>query len=259
MILTGDYHTHTPYSHGKGSVMENTLAAKEMGLKEIGITDHGFSHITFGLRRSKVPSLKKDCYEAEKQTGVRVLVGIESNILGADGATDLTSFDYGDFDLFIAGKHVMVTYNSFKAWKRYFLSNLVTDKLNRTPSHKLVKEDTLAYINAIRNNPVDIISHLNFCCFSNSLEVAKCAEDYGTYIELNSKKAHLTDEELSDIVNKTSVRFVINSDAHNVERVGDTRIVDELIKRVNVPLDRIDNIEGRTPHFRFKEFKRKHG
>ena len=34
MLLTGDYHTHTIYSHGKGTVMENALRAKEIGLKE---------------------------------------------------------------------------------------------------------------------------------------------------------------------------------------------------------------------------------
>lgn len=55
MILTADYHTHTPYSHGKGTVEENAARAKELGLKQIGITDHGFSHIAFGLRRKEFP------------------------------------------------------------------------------------------------------------------------------------------------------------------------------------------------------------
>ena len=35
MLLTGDYHTHTIYSHGSGTVLDNALAAKEKGLKEI--------------------------------------------------------------------------------------------------------------------------------------------------------------------------------------------------------------------------------
>lgn len=53
MILTGDYHTHTPYSHGKNTVLENAEAAKKLGLKAVGITDHGFNHIIFGLRDRK--------------------------------------------------------------------------------------------------------------------------------------------------------------------------------------------------------------
>ena len=51
MKLTADYHTHTPYSHGKGTVDENAARAKALGLKQLGITDHGFAQLAFGLRR----------------------------------------------------------------------------------------------------------------------------------------------------------------------------------------------------------------
>ena len=47
MLLTGDYHTHTVYSHGKGTVLENAIQAKALGLKEIAITDHGFEQLAF--------------------------------------------------------------------------------------------------------------------------------------------------------------------------------------------------------------------
>ena len=33
MIIYGDYHTHTTYSHGKGSIIDNAIAAKNKGLK----------------------------------------------------------------------------------------------------------------------------------------------------------------------------------------------------------------------------------
>ena len=81
MILTGDYHTHTPYSHGKNTVLENAMAAKEKGLKQIAITDHGFNHILFGLRRRKLGALRREVEEAEKITGVKVLMGMESNLI----------------------------------------------------------------------------------------------------------------------------------------------------------------------------------
>ena len=102
-----------------------------------------------------------------------------------------------------------------------------------------------------------IIVGLNFLCPANALEVAKCAEDYGTYIELNSKKEHLTDDELCEIVAKTNARFVISSDAHSMDRVGDTKRVEEQLLRLNFPYERIDNIDGRFPNFRFSEFKKK--
>ena len=118
MILTADYHTHTPYSHGKNTVEENAEAAKAKGLKQIGITDHGFSHIFFGLRRKKVPALIADCRAAEEKTGVKVLAGMEANIRGVDGRTDITPDVYDDFDLFVAGKHVMIAYDSFRDFRR---------------------------------------------------------------------------------------------------------------------------------------------
>lgn len=182
MILTADYHTHTPYSHGKGSVLQNTERAKEIGLKAIGITDHGFSHLAFGIDRKKVKDLIGDCIEAEKKTGLRVYVGMESNILGEDGKTDMLISDYDDFELFIAGKHVFVAYDSLKAWMGYFFGNFFTDKLKLKPSESLIKRDTLAYLNTIKNNPVDIISHLNYLCYADAEEVVSAGRLRNLYL-----------------------------------------------------------------------------
>lgn len=256
MILTADYHTHTPYSHGKGTVEENAARAKELGMKQIGITDHGFSHIAFGLRRRKVPSLIADCRAAAEKLGIDVLVGMEANIRGESGLTDMTEKDYENFDIFLCGKHVFIFYESLSDWRRYFGGNLAADKLGRKPSEALIRRNTRAYINVIKNNPVDVITHLNYQCPADAKEVAKCAADYGTYIELNSKKTHLTDEELAAVA-ETGVRFVVDSDAHSVDRVGDTALVEEQLGRVRVPSERIDNIDGRLPSFRFAEFKKR--
>lgn len=256
MILTADYHTHTPYSHGKNTVLENALAAKEQGLKELGITDHGFSHLAFGLKRKKVKALQEECKAAQEQTGVKVLVGVEANILGESGKCDLTEKDYENFDLFVCGKHVLVGYENFKAWRAYFGRNFTTEKFKKKPSEKLIEYNTKAYINLIKNNPVDILSHIGFLTPTNVKEVAKCAADYGTYIELNAKKQHLTDEELSSLLD-TGARFVVDSDAHSKERVGEIELVKKQLERVNFPLDRIDNIDGRTPAFRFSEYKKR--
>ena len=69
MILTGDYHTHTPYSHGKSTVDENARRAKELGLKQVGITDHGYTHISFGLRRHEIENYKAECRAAAEKYG----------------------------------------------------------------------------------------------------------------------------------------------------------------------------------------------
>ena len=256
MILTGDYHTHTPYSHGKNSVEENVAKAKELGLKQIAISDHGFSHVAFGLRRWQVKKYIAECKAAAKKYAIDVLVGIESNILGCNGQGDLKESDYENFDVYLCGNHIFIWYNTFFDWAYYGLGNVFSRKLCNGPSQKIIEYNTKAYINAIKKNPIDAVTHLNFLCPAKALEVAKCAADYGTYIELNAKKKHLTDDELMEIVQKTEARFIIDSDAHTANRVGDTKIVEEQLARIGFPMDRIDNIEGRYPNFRFAEFKK---
>lgn len=259
MILTGDYHTHTPFSHGKNTVEENTARAKQLRLTQIGIADHGFSHVAFGLRRRQMERYKAECQAASKKYGIDVLVGIESNILDENGKADLLEKDYEDFDLYLCGKHVFVWYHGFSSCMRYGVGNFLFDKFGTTPSNALVARNTKAYVNAIKNNPIDAITHLNYLCPANALEVAKCAADYGTYIELNAKKTHLTDEELCEIAAKTSARFLINSDAHSIERIGDKKTVEEQFQRIDFPAERIDNVDGRYPRFRFAEYKKGKG
>ena len=50
-----DYHTHTTFSHGKGSIEDNVKEAVKKGLKAIAITDHGPGHMTYGIKREDVP------------------------------------------------------------------------------------------------------------------------------------------------------------------------------------------------------------
>lgn len=256
MILTGDYHTHTPYSHGKSTVAQNAERAKELGMKQIGISDHGFSHVTYGLRRRKVEAYKAECRAASEQYGIDVLVGIEANIRGVSGKSDMKPSDYENFDIFLCGNHIFLAYERFGDYMMYGFGNLLSRKFRKHPSQKLIDRNTRAYINAIKNNPLDAITHLNFLCPSNAVEVAKCAADYGTYIELNSKKQHLSDEQLNDIVQKTSARFIIDSDAHSLDRVGDVKLVEAQLARIGFPMERIDNIDGRYPNFRFAEYKK---
>ena len=254
MQLTADYHTHTVFSHGKGTIEDNVKAARDAGLKEVGITDHGFSHPAFGLTKRKLPKMRALCDGAEKEFGVKTHLGIESNIIGVGGATDLKEKDYDKFDLFLAGLHKFVFFHP-SAFFKIFTPNMFTAYIKKDkPSAILVKNNTKMFINVIKTRPVDMITHLNFYCFADAVEVAKAAADYGTYIELNSKKVHLTDEELYAVA-KTGARFLISSDAHSPSRVGEISLVEETLKRVNIDLSRIDNIDGRLPDFRFAAFK----
>lgn len=255
MLLTGDYHTHTPYSHGKNTVDENTRQAKAIGLKEIAITDHGFRHVIYNLRRKDVPTLRQECAAAQEKHGVKVLMGVEANILGPSGKTDFKASDYDNFDIFLCGYHVLIFYQNLWRYFSYGMPNYLISVLLKSSTKAQIKRNTKAYVNAVKNNPIDVLTHVGFCSPANALDVAKCAADYGTYLELSSKKQHFTDEQLCDIIAKTSARFVINSDAHSADRVGDTALIEKQLARVNFPMNRIDNIDGRTPTFRLAQLK----
>lgn len=257
MILTADYHTHTPYSHGKDTVLENARAAKKLGLKEIGITDHGFNHLLFGLKRKNLSDLRNEIDEAIRLTGVKVLLGMESNLISRDGATDMQEGDLEHFDIYLCGVHEVLKYKSFSDMYNIMMKNYMAYKFGKKPSQKVIDCTTKAYINAIKSNPIDILTHINYKCYCNLEEVAKCCSDYGTYIEINTKKRHVSAEELN-LMASTGVRFVINSDAHSADRVGDTKIAEEILAESCVPLEQIDNIDGRLPDFRFKEYKIRH-
>ena len=49
MLLYGDYHTHTIYSHGKGDIIDNARVASKKGLKQLAITDHGFDNKLYNV------------------------------------------------------------------------------------------------------------------------------------------------------------------------------------------------------------------
>ena len=257
MLLTGDYHTHTPYSHGKNTVMENVRAAAEKGLREIAITDHGFNHLLFGLKRKRLGDLRREIEEAKAKTGLNVLMGMESNLISLDGRTDMQESDLQYFDIYLFGVHVVLKYASLGDAYNLMFKNYLAYKSGK-PSEELIKNTTRAYVNAVKNNPVDILTHINYKCFCDVKEVAKVCADYGTYIEINTKKTHITPQQLNDMA-AVGVRFVIDSDAHSADRVGDTLIAEKLLSEASVPMDVIDNIEGRRPSFRFAEYKKLHG
>lgn len=255
-MIDYDFHTHTVYSHGTGSIMENALVAKNKGIKLIGITDHGFNHPCYRVKRKYLPQMKEECAGAYGQTGVKVLLGIEANIIGVSGATDVKKSDYEYLDLYLAGIHRFVKCDKFSDYFKLLGANMFANAFRVKPPKSLVRDCTAAYVNAIKNNPIDIVTHVNFCCFADAVEVARCCEDYGTYFEINTKKTHLSDEEWQNVIDKTNVGFVVDSDAHSPDRVGDTLLADELMKRVKFPENRIFNMYGNVPDLRYTRFKK---
>ena len=238
-MLYGDYHTHTPYSHGTGTVMENAMVAKEKGLKELAITDHGFNHMSFNIKRKELKSLRRDIDEAEKATGLKIYLGVEANIISRSGKVDVKPKDFEYLEILVVGYHKAV-WSDVKSMFNYILKNMLT----KNPSKKLIEINTNSYIQALRKYPIDIISHLNHRCKVDVVEIAKVASEVGCYIELNGKRKHFSREQVRDMVEKTDVMFVLDSDAHSKERVGDVDMWLKLSEEYGIPKERIANLNG---------------
>ena len=68
MQILADYHTHTKYSHGKGTIEENVLEAISKGIKTIGISDHGYKHLAYGIKLNDIgiSNKKLNVYQLNK-------------------------------------------------------------------------------------------------------------------------------------------------------------------------------------------------
>jgi len=92
MRQTGDYHTHSMFSHGSGTIEDNVKAAIAKGMDSIAITDHGFRHVAFCVRRSDFPYLRQEVTRLRQlYPNIRILL-LEPFVLKAS-ATE-ANWDY---------------------------------------------------------------------------------------------------------------------------------------------------------------------
>lgn len=251
MILFGDYHTHTKYSrhcHGKGTILENASVAFNKGLKQIAITEHGFNHKLYGARRRDMQYMKEDILNAKEVTGVDILLGIEANLTSKDGAIDIIDEDFEFLDILAMGHHKMVKMESFKDFWNFSIVNSFASPYS--PSKDRINRNTTAFLKALDKYPIDIITHLNYGCPTDTLAVARMAREKGALIELNGKRINFTDKEL-EVMAGEGVKFILNSDAHSPDRVGECNNGINTIFRLGIPLSQVVNID-KLPKFAVK-------
>lgn len=243
MNLIGDYHTHTIYSHGSGSIRDNVEAALEKGLKEIAICDHGPGHYLYGVKKKNIPVMRDEINRLNEEfipKGIKVLLGVEANLAGYDGSIDMNDRLISQIDILLLGYHYGVTprtiYDGFGMYIRNPLSKALPIGRER-----MLELNTKAFVRAINNYKIDFITHPGSKAKVDIQTLAREAAKVGTALEINSKHSQLSVENIK-IAMEENVDFVINSDAHRPEDVGN---VEESLKRAraaNLPLERIKNI-----------------
>jgi len=255
MAILADYHTHSKYSrngHGKGSIEDNVRSAYEKGLRQIAITDHGFNQKCYGIRRKDVEQAKKEVEEAKEQFPIDVLFGVEANIISSHGDLDITEQDYENLDIVLCGFHRIVKSTSKREQFGFIIKNILSEFFHHT-SKKQRTKNTNAYITAMRKYDIDILTHLNHGCKVDVEKVARVAKETNTLIELNGKRLGMTDKEILKCY-ELGCKFVIDSDAHSPNRVGDCHLGLQAVLRLRIPDSAIVNLNNLPT---FKKDKRK--
>lgn len=245
MKLTFDYHTHTIYSHGLGTIADNVKAAHRKGLKEIAISDHGPGHVAYGLKKVKIQNMRNDI-EALKPLypDMKILLGIEANIIDKSGGLDIDKELAKQFDLILAGYHYgTFGKNPILAGTIHAANFFATCSKRRIDP--LVKLNTEMMIKAVYENNIAILTHPGSKAYVDIREIAKACADTNTLMEISNSHRHLTVNEIKEAA-KENVRFVISSDAHVPDSVG--RFEKGLRRAVDAGLDieRIVNLQSES-------------
>lgn len=247
MKVFADYHTHTCYSHGKGTIEDNVKAAIDRGLTEIGISDHGPSSYSFhklGVQNSEeLLDIKAEAHRLQYEyPEIKIYAGVEANIVGLDGTIDVSERVLEKLDKVLVGLHLMVVPKSFEDGGRLLYDNIIRYKINKNSREKIRYNNTLALINAIQRYPIDIITHPGYRLDIDTAELAKACSKLGVALEINVSHGFLS-EEFVKIAAKEGVNFVISSDAHCPEEVGRVKVGIDLVKKLNLPTEQILNLQ----------------
>lgn len=239
MQYYGDYHTHSRYSDGREQVERIAEAASRRGLSEVAVTDHGPQLLVLGV--DGLHSYERVLREVKSLNipGVRVLVGAEANIIDLEGRLDIPLDLCEELDVLICGLHPYTIPGNIRDGYRLFGSNHLRH-LGPGWRRKAVDANTKATVAALENNPVDILAHPGLFFEVDISEVARACVRQDVLFEINCGHRHPPPEDV-EIAFKAGVKFIINSDAHYYDTVGELDYGSYLMQKLGIPAERIAN------------------
>lgn len=221
MRVKVDTHTHTlASSHAYCTVMENARYASEIGMEAVAVTDHApqlpdAPHVWHFRNLKNIP---RELY------GVKILYGIELNVLDLEGNVDSDGIPLDHMDVVNASIHSP----SFKDG----------------PGH----DCTQAYENLIRNQHIDIICHSGNPDYAYDYEkIAKMAAEYHKLIEINNhsfavRRSSIPNcKTIAEMCKKYGTGIVVTSDAHFCTDIGNYSHAFEMLDEIDFPQELVMN------------------
>ncbi|WHH60477.1 phosphatase [Petroclostridium sp. X23] len=216
-----DTHCHSVATgHAYSTIQELAEQASKKNMEMIAITDHGVAMVDaphywhFG----NMKILPSEIY------GVKILKGVEANIIDMEGNLDMPEEYLCRLDWVIASFHDVCI------------------------EPGTVEQHTHAWIKVIENKYVDAIGHSGNPVFTYHYdEVLRCVKDNDKLVEINnhSFSSRPGSEENCKLIaqkcKEMGVKVVVGSDAHISFDVGKFDKVYEIFKEVNMPEELVMN------------------
>lgn len=219
-----DLHTHTIVSgHAYSTIQENIAEAKKVGLKYLGLSEHaptmpGGPHPFYFHNMHVIP---------REVDGVKILRGVEANIIDYDGNTDVSDDLLTHIDYMIASLH--------------------TPCLNAG----CMEENTNTILKVMDHPKVKIIGHLDDNRFVVDYEVIiKKAKEKNILLEINNSSlkpntfrqgAWENVTTMLGICKKHGAKVILGSDAHISYDVGKFPYSEKIISDLDFPRELVIN------------------
>ncbi len=235
--ITGIIHCHSKWSDGANSIEEMALAAIQMGLQFMVISDHSKSAFyANGLSEERIYSQHKEIEELNlKFQPFKIFKSIESDILN-DGNLDYNTEILALFDLVIASIHSNLKMNEEKAMQRLIKSieNPYTSILGHMTGRLLLSRN---------GYPVDHKKIIDACAANNVV------------IELNAHPRRLDiDWRYIDYALSKDVLISIDPDSHSTSGYEDLKY--GVLSARKAGVSRSQNLSSHTLE-QFEQFLRK--
>ena len=219
-----DLHTHTVASgHAYSTIKENIEFAKKHGIKYLGVSDHactmpGGPHPFFFQNLKVIP---------KEVDGVRVIKGIEGNIIDFDGNLDISEDVYQSVEYIIASLH--------------------SPCIN--PGSE--EENTNAILNAMDIDKVKIIGHPDDSRYNLNYEkIVLKAKEKNILLEINNSSlspnsvrvgANENLTKMLKLCKENKVRVVMGTDSHICYDIGKFENCKKLLEEVDFPIELVIN------------------
>lgn len=238
--IIADLHTHSIAStHAYSTIKEMAISAKEKNLKAIAITDHAktmpgspglwyFSNMQLSIPRN---------YQ-----GVKLLVGIEANVIDFKGTIDVNESDIPYLDWVVASIHD------------------IGIKGLENPS---IEKCTQLWLGIADNPLVNVIGHSGDPKWEYDYEkLIPIFGEKGKLVEINSHSADVRPQndkncrKIATLCKKHGVQIIVNSDAHSEYQVGDFTSALKLLEDIDFPEELIVNASEERLNSYFKKYSK---